>query len=159
MRLNLAFLVPVLALAAGCATSQAATDPTATPRAEPAQASPAPSGTSAPLPTSLPDAAVAARGDLASRLGLSLPDIEVLAVESVDWPDTSLGCPFPGMAYAQIVTPGYRVTLRAAGEEYVYHTDRAGQQILCPAPGLSPLPTIPVTPGQIDDGQPWMPVD
>ena len=36
-------------------------------------------------------------------------------VRAVDWRDSSLGCPKPGMAYLDVITPGHRVTLRANG--------------------------------------------
>jgi len=39
------------------------------------------------------------------------------------WSDTSLGCPRPGMFYAQVITPGYLITLEVKGEKYEYHTD------------------------------------
>ncbi|HYR20975.1 MAG TPA: hypothetical protein VEQ15_15870, partial [Myxococcales bacterium] len=39
------------------------------------------------------------------------------------WPDTSLGCPKPGMSYAQVVTRGFLIELEAAGKSYRYHSD------------------------------------
>ena len=47
----------------------------------------------------------------------------VVQVEEVTWPDGSLGCPQPGMAYTQALVPGYRVTTFAGGERVVWHTD------------------------------------
>ncbi|MGV8150067.1 MAG: stalk domain-containing protein, partial [Alkaliphilus sp.] len=61
------------------------------------------------------------REDLAKHLGISLQDIEVISAESVEWSDASLGIP-GGMA-AQVITPGYIVTLRHDNTEYIYHTD------------------------------------
>jgi hypothetical protein len=55
--------------------------------------------------------------------GLSVDDIAVERVEPVDWPDAALGVPEPGMFYAQMITPGYRVRLRAGQRARVYHTD------------------------------------
>ena len=40
--------------------------------------------------------------------------------------------------------------------DYIYHTDTRDTVILCME---EELPTFPVTPGEIDDGEPWMPVD
>ncbi|MBC7224391.1 MAG: hypothetical protein H5T59_09000 [Anaerolineae bacterium] len=60
---------------------------------------------------------------LAEELGLPEGDIQVLEVEPMEWPDTSLGCPEPGMMYAQVITPGFRVRLRAGEKTYVFHTD------------------------------------
>jgi len=61
--------------------------------------------------------------DLAEQLEVSEVDIQVLSAEPVDWPDTSLGCPEPGMMYAQVITPGFQVTLQVGEEVYEYHTD------------------------------------
>jgi hypothetical protein len=56
-------------------------------------------------------------------------------VEAVDWSDTSLGCPEPGMAYAQVITPGYLIVLGAAGQTYEYHTDEHSSVVLCRGDG------------------------
>lgn len=69
-----------------------------------------------------------AREALADWLGVSREEIKVIEVEEVEWPDTSLGCPQPGMAYAQVIVPGCRVTLDAADETYEVHT--GGQQMV-----------------------------
>jgi hypothetical protein len=84
-----------------------------------------------PVPAEAAGAVHAAQTDLAERLGVEKGAIEVLSVEPVDWPDASLGCPQPGMVYAQVITPGFRVVLRAGEEKHTYHTDTADQAILC----------------------------
>ena len=74
-----------------------------------------------------PDAAALVReasDDLARRLNTHPDDIHVQDVESVTWPDASLGVPEPGMMYAQVLTPGWRITLQAGDAVYVYHTDQ-----------------------------------
>jgi hypothetical protein len=68
--------------------------------------------------------------DLAQRLGLAPDVISVLSIEPVEWPDASLGCAKPGMMYAQVVTPGYRIVLEAGGKTYEYHTGQ-GQVVTC----------------------------
>ena len=72
-----------------------------------------------------------ARQDLARRLGLKAEAVKVVSLEGVEWRDTSLGCPKPGMMYAQVITPGFKVVLKAEGKTYEYHTDRGSQVILC----------------------------
>jgi hypothetical protein len=76
--------------------------------------------------------ATKAINDLACRLGITENDVEVVSVEEVTWPDTSLGCPEPGMFYAQMLTPGFRIILRAKGKQYEYHTDKKRVVKLCP---------------------------
>jgi len=59
--------------------------------------------------------------DLEQRLGVSAKDVTVEQVKKTDFPDTSLGVPEPGKAYAQVITPGYIVRLTVAGKTYQYH--------------------------------------
>jgi hypothetical protein len=60
--------------------------------------------------------------------------IYLIAVESAQWQDSSLGCPRAGMQYRQAVTPGYRIVLEAAGTHYEVHSDAAGSTlVLCEA--------------------------
>ena len=95
------------------------------------------------------------KDDLARRLKVPVSDISVVSVEAVDWPDTSLGCPQPGMAYAQVITPGFRMVVEAAGESYEYHADRDSQVVVCP----SDAENQPSSPKGIDDSSPWQPVE
>lgn len=67
----------------------------------------------------LVDRAVA---DLAERLGVEEARIEVVSAELVVWPDSSLGCPRPGMQYLQVLTDGSRIRLSHDGTIYHYHT-------------------------------------
>jgi hypothetical protein len=62
-----------------------------------------------------------ARADLAQRLDLDRDGIEVRSVEEHAFRDTSLGVPEPGQMYAQAITPGYVIWLRAKGKAYEYH--------------------------------------
>ena len=82
----------------------------------------APRVTPAPQPD-IRDLAVA---DLAARLSVNPAAITVQVVEPIEWPDASLGCPQPGMMYAQVITPGYRIVLEVNGKSYEYHTGGAG---------------------------------
>jgi|SRR5581483_7680771 len=78
-----------------------------------------------------PDALVAlAVADAVQRTGASPTEIAVERVEAHEWPDRSLGCPKPGLGYAQVLTLGYIVVLQARGQRFEYHTDQA-QVTLC----------------------------
>lgn len=66
-----------------------------------------------------------------SEIQATVDQIALLSIESVDWSDSSLGCPQPGQFYAQMITPGYLLVLGAAGQEFEFHTDRANRVILC----------------------------
>jgi uncharacterized protein (TIGR00251 family) len=71
------------------------------------------------------------REDLAGRLNIAAQGIKLASVEGVEWRNTSLGCPQPGMMYAQVIVPGYRVVVEAEGQRYEYHTDRGRSVVLC----------------------------
>jgi len=78
------------------------------------------------------DAAVeAARSTLARELGCAAADVALIDAEAVEWSDSALGCPQPGMMYMQMITPGYRVTLEHAGQRYEVHTDAGRRAVRC----------------------------
>jgi hypothetical protein len=61
--------------------------------------------------------------DAAGRIGR---EPVLISVGYVEWPDASLGNPQPGMAYAEVITSGFKITLDAGDNEMEYHTDLAG---------------------------------
>jgi hypothetical protein len=116
--------------------------PTPTPLQDIIVMTPTPQPTKANLPT-LPQSAPAGQGaerviqlarqDLAQKLSVPIDEIREVSVEAVEWPDTSLGCPQPGMMYAQVITPGFKVVLAAKGQTVEYHTDASGRRVVsCP---------------------------
>ena len=102
---------------------------------------PIPKATKANLPANLPQPAPAGQGaesvvqlarqDLAQKLKVPIEEIREVPVEAVEWPDTSLGCPQPGMMYAQVITPGFRVVLAAKDQTVEYHTDLGRRVVSC----------------------------
>ncbi len=73
-----------------------------------------------------------ARADLAGRLGVPEAAITVVSAKPVTWPDSSLGCPQPGMAYLQVLTDGSRILLEHADRQYAYHSGgRSPAPFLC----------------------------
>jgi hypothetical protein len=64
-----------------------------------------------------------AKKDLSERLNIPIGDIKLVKEEAVDWPDTSLGYSEKGMMYAQVITPGFRIILKAQDKLYEYHSD------------------------------------
>ncbi len=78
----------------------------------------------------VPGAVLAAVRWLAEQRDIPPEEITVASWEPVDWPDTSLGCPEPGMMYAQVIVPGYLVVLEVWGDLYRAHTDRTGERIV-----------------------------
>jgi hypothetical protein len=76
------------------------------------------------------EAGALARRTLADKLSVPMDRIKVVNVSPAEWRDSSLGCPERGMMYSQVLTSGYKVTLRDAGREHVVHV--AGTQaVIC----------------------------
>ena len=65
--------------------------------------------------------ALAAIDALAADLKIPKEKIQVDTIRAVDWSNSSIGCPKPGVAYLEVITPGHKVTLRADGQIYVVH--------------------------------------
>ena len=76
------------------------------------------------------DLARLAVATLAADLGVPEEQISVDSIRAVDWSDSSLGCPQPGQAYLQVITPGHRVTLRVDGAIHFVHEAR-GRAFVC----------------------------
>ncbi|MFN8501678.1 hypothetical protein [Kouleothrix sp.] len=74
-----------------------------------------------------------ARAALARELQIAESDVQMVAAEPVEWNDSSLGCPSPGQAALQVITPGYRLVLSAQGRTYEYHTDQGKRLVRCEA--------------------------
>lgn len=58
--------------------------------------------------------------------------------EVVTWADGSLGCAQPGRMYTQALIPGWRLVVRSAGREAVYHASQGGYWLLCARATVSP---------------------
>jgi hypothetical protein len=78
--------------------------------------------------------------DLAKRLAILSDEILLLEMSEVEWSDSSLDCPQPGMSYLQAITPGYRIVLQANDQAYEYHTNRDAYFVYCEDRGPSVLP-------------------
>lgn len=81
-------------------------------------------------PSGLPsDVEEAAREALSIRTGVAAEEMEVVQAEAREWPDACLGLAAEDEVCAQVITAGWQVTVRAAGEEYVVRTDEAGDVV------------------------------
>lgn len=72
-----------------------------------------------------------AKADLANRLTMPMDEVEVLVVEEVTWSDSSMGCPQPGMMYAQVLQDGLLIKLAAGDQTYEYHSGGTREPFLC----------------------------
>lgn len=78
-------------------------------------------------------AAVArARAHLAKALEIEPERLTVESATPATWPDAALGCPEKDRMYAQVVTSGYKVQLRADGKTHEVHV-AGSRAVICPA--------------------------
>ncbi len=159
-----AVLVVVLAGAAACgddddtgstataaASSSAPTSATTVPpalstastTAPPTSQEPTVTSSSPPEPppsgASTSSSAATAVADLAAHLGIDPGSIIVVDEREVTWPDSSIGCPQPGMQYLQRLTDGVLLVLEAGDRRYEYHAGGSRSLFLC----ANPRPPVP----------------
>ena len=107
------------------ATQEASTSPTEGDMTE------MPSSLSTPLDPGLQALIEKAKEDLAQRFSISLSQIQLAQISEVEWSDSSLGCPQPGMDYLQVITPGYLILLEVNAQTYEYHSNRDTYFVYC----------------------------
>lgn len=74
-------------------------------------------------------AAQKAREDLAIKRSLDAGKIVILEVKDMEWPDACLGISNPEEMCAQVITPGFKVTMEHQGETYIYRTNKDGSMV------------------------------
>lgn len=72
-----------------------------------------------------------AKDNLATQTNVPIDQIEIVNVQSMTWPDTSMGCPQPDMVYLQVQKDGLLIQLRAGGMIYNYHSGGNLDPFLC----------------------------
>ena len=111
-------LLATAGLLLACGGESQPADSTSPSAGQPAAATEAPAAT----PQTLTGLQVEARQVLADRLSVPDDGLELVSDEPVQREDTSLGCPQAGMVYAQVITPGHRITFRQGDDTYEVHT-------------------------------------
>lgn len=100
-------------------------DSTVSPEGDP------PTMTQTPIDPGLQQLVDTAKQDLALLLSIPSTEIDLVEAKAVVWPDSSLGCPQPGMQYLQVPEDGALVILQAAGINYEYHNGGSRGPFLC----------------------------
>lgn len=72
-----------------------------------------------------------ARQRVQEQAGIEPSDIQITEVEQVDWANACLELPEPDESCAQVITPGWRISVRVESidEQIEVHTDETGSQI------------------------------
>ncbi|MCP5094157.1 MAG: hypothetical protein GY943_01255 [Chloroflexi bacterium] len=83
--------------------------------------------------------------DLSQRLGIDETEISFSHMVEVQWPNSGLGCPQPGMSYLQVITNGSQIVLNVGDQAHYYHTSGLSKFIYC-EDGKPVAPTEHTTP-------------
>jgi len=108
----------------------------------------------------VPEQIDAALASLSEGVGqtITLNDLENWRWAQDNYPDTSLGCPREGAAYAQVVTTGYKFLLTYRNRTYDYRVSVDSRTvILCTSTGgadTASATATPITPDTIDSNVP-----
>jgi hypothetical protein len=95
-----------------------------------------------------PDQIYTALADLSTRAGrtLTLRDLSGWSWTQANYPDSSLGCPQPGLAYSQVITPGYRFIFEYNGATFDYRVSADNNTVIrCSGPETVPAPPVQPT--------------
>ncbi len=77
----------------------------------------------------LDQAQQAAMRELSNETGIPVEEMVVVEAAATEWPDACLGLPEPDEQCAEVITPGWEITIEAAGDYYVVRTDELGTEI------------------------------
>jgi len=139
----------VILLVAGCSASSgggaSAGRPSAAPQSlgpsasvvgvVPSQTATASRATGSAGPIGLPASKIApVVVDAAGRAGVTPDQVKVVSAEAMTFPDGSLGCPEPGMAYTQMVVDGFKIVAQAKGVTYDYRGTANGFRLCSKTP-------------------------
>jgi hypothetical protein len=109
------------------ATSTTAPYPAASPTAQlpirPTQAAYPPAQ---PTPADVPPAVQLAIKFFAQKQNATPGQVTLVAFDQMDFSDACLGAPVRGEVCAQVITPGYIITIQFLGKSYELHTDLNG---------------------------------
>jgi hypothetical protein len=121
MRIVSLTLLAAVWIVGGCSAASSSDEASLTPSsAQPSQANPS---ESIDLPTSVIDPVVA---EVAKLAGVPADQVTVISAEAVTFPDGSLGCPAPGVAYTQVLVDGYKIVAEAGGKTYDFRGSGSG---------------------------------
>jgi hypothetical protein len=65
-----------------------------------------------------------AKKDLARRLNVDASEVREDSTSDADFPDMALGAPRDEEMSGQMITPGWRIRLKAKGETFEYRADK-----------------------------------
>lgn len=74
-------------------------------------------------------AVAAVRSVVAERFKINKDDVFIVSAYKKDWPNSCLGLSPTDFGCAEVITPGYEVTVRALDRQFVYRTNADGSVV------------------------------
>jgi len=65
-----------------------------------------------------------AKQDLAQRLGVAESDVQLASASDEEFPNSSLGAPVGDEMSAQMISSGWKISLKADSKNYEYRADK-----------------------------------
>ena len=72
-----------------------------------------------------------AKNSLVTVFGADFNAIELISYEPATWNDSSLGCPQPGLGYADVISEGYKIQLQVCDMNFNFHGADGEDPFLC----------------------------
>ena len=137
-------LLATLWVVSGCSASSGDGSDSPRPSRDPASLTPA-----SLRPSLIPDPATGSPGpfelsasfidpvvaEIAHLANVAVDEVVVRSAESLTFPDAGLGCPVPGMVYAQVQVEGYKIVADVGGKTFDYRGTRPGSFRRCTTGG------------------------
>jgi hypothetical protein len=76
-----------------------------------------------------PQAVLDAQAWLANEMGITVDQAPLVSIEQADWPDSCLGLGGPDESCLAVVTPGWKVVVEVAGQQYEVRVSEDGSVI------------------------------
>jgi hypothetical protein len=84
-----------------------------------------------PTSSSLAEQAIAL---VSQTTGIPSEELAVVSTQTLEWPDSSVGCPEPGGNYLQVLTEGVKVVVEGHGKSFAVHGTSANNLFICNNP-------------------------
>jgi len=88
---------------------------------------------------------MAAERALSEKYNIPIDQIKIVSAEAVTWPTGCLGVVIPGVMCTDMVVNGFRIIMQANGQQYEFHTNQDGTNVVDAAQQLASLGFVLLT--------------
>ncbi|NJD60213.1 MAG: hypothetical protein C3F13_06425 [Anaerolineales bacterium] len=111
---------------------------------------PGPTVVASPIPTvaTMIPAEQAAVDALSKKYNIPVGQISIVSTEAVTWTNGCLDVVIPGVLCTDVMVDGYRIIMEAIGQQYEFHANLDGTNVMDASQQLATLQFVVRTPGQ-----------